>query len=244
MRECAKSLRPDHTEVSNTSKIDLGKDSIEDVSEQVEAHSRHHRLSTRVARVSDEMESVSTNFLPADCPNSQLVGNVTETKRNGDLQEQTHGRQRIARQSSEAKTVDDRGRVRVESSLGSVVAKGNQEVDPEPPVAKLPSMRARQPSTINSRILRLTAFLNDAKPICFFFLPFMGSSMTTRDLRICSSRSVKKLVLGKNVLLGFLNESGKNKPRTTPLAMVNAPIRANNQNHPGLPPTPRICRIP
>jgi hypothetical protein len=177
-------------------------------------------------------------------PNSQLVGYVAEPKRHGDLEEQTHGCQRITRQGSEPKAVDDRGRIRVESSLRSVVAESDQKVNPKPPVAELQSMKCCQRSATIRLVLLLTAFLNDDRPMCFFFLPFMGSSMTTRDFKMCSSLSVKKLVLGKKVLLGFLKESGRKKPRIAPLAIVNAPIKANNQNQPGLPPTPRMCRIP
>jgi hypothetical protein len=86
--------------------------------------------------------------------------------------------------------------------------------------------------------------LNELSPICFFFFPFIGSSNKTLDLRICNSLFVKKLTFGKNVLRGFLNESGSRNPRTNPLAIVKAPMSANNQNQPGLPPTPRMWRIP
>ena len=70
MRECAKGLRPYHTEVPNASKVDLGKDPVEDVSEQVEAHSRHHCLSTRIAMGA---ECLKFRGLPSDTPWPELT---------------------------------------------------------------------------------------------------------------------------------------------------------------------------
>lgn len=90
----------------------------------------------------------------------------------------------------------------------------------------------------------LTSFLKAARPIRFFFLPFAGSSMRTRALRMCSSLSVKILTFGKNVLVGFLKESGRKKPKMKPLKQVKPPISTNSQNQPGLPATPLMWRIP
>ena len=38
----------------------------------------------------------------------------------------------------------------------------------------------------------------------------------------------------------FLDESGSKNPKTKPLRIVNDPMMTNNQNHPDLPPTPRM----
>jgi hypothetical protein len=48
MRECAKGLGPDDSEVPNASHAEFGEDPVEDVTEQVEAQTGHHSLSTRV----------------------------------------------------------------------------------------------------------------------------------------------------------------------------------------------------
>ncbi|KAG9868715.1 hypothetical protein KCU77_g1, partial [Aureobasidium melanogenum] len=50
--------------------------------------------------------------------------------------------------------------------------------------------------------------------------------------------------LGKNVEQGLRNESGRKKPKIKPQKQVKPPMRTNSQNHPGLPATPRMCRIP
>ena len=47
---------------------------------------------------------------------------------------------------------------------------------------------------------RLTAFLNAARPMRFFFFPFIGSSIQTRVRRIWISLSVNKAVRGKKEL--------------------------------------------
>src|SRR5690349_21844260 len=83
-----------------------------------------------------------------------------------------------------------------------------------------------------------TAFLKAPRPIFFFFFPFIGSSRRTRVWRMCNSLSLKILTLGRNVLRGFLKESGKQQPKTTPLRTVKAPIRTKSQNQPALSPTP------
>jgi len=91
---------------------------------------------------------------------------------------------------------------------------------------------------------KLTSFLKAARPILFFFLPFIGSSSRTRELRMCSSLSVKMLTFGKKVLCGLLNESGRKKPRINPLRQVNPPMSTNSQNQPARPATPLMWRIP
>lgn len=48
MGERPESLRPDHTKVSHAPHVNLGKDPVEHISHQVEAHPGHDRLSSCV----------------------------------------------------------------------------------------------------------------------------------------------------------------------------------------------------
>jgi hypothetical protein len=93
------------------------------------------------------------------------------------LKEEAHGSHSVSLKGGKAKAVYDRRRVSVESALGAVVAKSNEEVEPEAPVGELVNENC-QPRAYEScdGVSTLTAFLNASRPIFFFFLPFMGSS--------------------------------------------------------------------
>lgn len=61
---------------------------------------------------------------------AQSIRDETEAKRDGDLEEETNGSEGVGGESGEAKAVDDGGRVRVERALRTIVAEGDEEVDP------------------------------------------------------------------------------------------------------------------
>jgi hypothetical protein len=135
------SLRPDDTKVSYAPHVDLGKDPVEDVSQQVETHPGHDRLSSCVPSETSRSRSAPIDSAPFKTTSvsmdSHAVRDVTETERDRDLEEQTDGSQGIARQWGEAEAVDDRWRIGVERSLRSVVGQGDEEVDPQAPVGEL-----------------------------------------------------------------------------------------------------------
>lgn len=180
----------------------------------------------------------------------QVVRHVTKCPRYRDLQEQTNCSHGITAKRRETKAPNERWRVCVKATLWTVVAERDAKMEPHTPARELWEMSlelqdheyARNIS--NVELLQHTAFLNAGRPMRFFFLPFIGSSSRTRVRRIWTSLSLNTLTQGRNVLCGSLNEFGKQKPKIKPQSIVKAPIRAKSQNQPGLPPTPRMWRIP
>lgn len=67
----------------------------------------------------------------------QVIRDVAEGEGNGQLQEETDGREGVGLEVLEAEGGDDAGGVGVEGALGAVVAEGDGEVDPHPPVGEL-----------------------------------------------------------------------------------------------------------
>lgn len=57
MTESAERLGPDHAKVSDAAKVDLGEDSVEDITEEMHAHAGHDSLTTLVAREDCEYET-------------------------------------------------------------------------------------------------------------------------------------------------------------------------------------------
>lgn len=84
MGESAEDLRPDDAEISNPSIIYLGKDTVENVTEQMHTEAGHDSLSTSIA-APGKYASNQGELLR----NSQMVGHVAERERHWDLQEQT-----------------------------------------------------------------------------------------------------------------------------------------------------------
>jgi hypothetical protein len=67
----------------------------------------------------------------------QLVRDVAECEGDGDLEEQSHGGEGIALQRLEAEASDDGRAVGIETAEWAIVAKGDEDVHPEHPVAEL-----------------------------------------------------------------------------------------------------------
>jgi len=71
----------------------------------------------------------------------QVIRDIAESKRDGNLEEETDRRERVGLEVLEAEAVDDGRGVGVEGSLGPVVAERDEEVNPEAPVAELNSAK-------------------------------------------------------------------------------------------------------
>lgn len=170
MRERAKRLRPHDAKVAQATVIDLCKDAVEDVAQQMAREARDDRLTASIAK---------SQRLPHRVPALQVIRHIAERVRHWDLDPESHRSQCVTRERSKAKRVDNGRRVRVKRALRAIVAQCDEEVDPKAPVAKLAGSARRDVTCVP-----LTARLNASSPMCFFFLPFMGSSSTTRVRRM------------------------------------------------------------
>ena len=66
-----------------------------------------------------------------------MIRDPTESKGDGNLNEETDGSHGVSGKSLEAEAADDGRRVGIEGTLGTIVAQSDEDVDPKAPVAEL-----------------------------------------------------------------------------------------------------------
>lgn len=127
MGECSKDLSPHYTKVLDAPLTgEFGEDSVEDVSEQMAEETEHDCWTSQVTTGGHQYDSRKQ----LTTGHSQVVGDVAEHIRHGDLNEETDRGEGVTGQWSETKAGNDGGGVCVECSLRAVVAEGDEEVDP------------------------------------------------------------------------------------------------------------------
>lgn len=108
------------------------------------------------------------------------------------MDEKSNGGKSVAGQSREPEAPNDSGAVSVESTEGPIAQQSDKDMNPKYPTRKLTPSVSNSSADVEPHG-PLTARLNVAALMCFFFHSFLGSAMSTLVRKICTSLSLKKL---------------------------------------------------